>query len=140
MTALFPDYAVLSKWVPTDMDWHGNYAGGYACVYLCGGVMPLKRDPSIVPWHVVVHGTDDTMVGHWYDTLEEALEQFNRITYLQSHADLRWIEQDDCNGYPTERMQIPTAVWPVFVDVDAEWNRHVDGAYHHPPTQPWSGR
>jgi hypothetical protein len=87
------------KYVPTDMNWSGNFEGYYAEVRL-----HCLIDSKGTHYNVIVRGTDDTSVNRWFDDLDEALALYNSVQYLQGPADLAGFDPSlpgtDCNGWP----------------------------------------
>jgi len=103
----------FNKFVPTDMDWHGTYAGGYCevCVYSNG--------PEVGGSHTVaVRGTDDTALVRFFANWADALEVFNGLRYVQSDRDLTkfayGLDGENNNGWPTERRILAPVefAWP----------------------------
>jgi hypothetical protein len=90
----------LSKMVPTDMDWHPSYPGGYCQVALS------SRD--LLFYTVSVSGGDDTDVCKYFDSFDAALALYNSLRYIQSSIDLvAFTVGSNNNGWPSERRALP---------------------------------
>jgi hypothetical protein len=100
----------ISKSIPTSMDWHPTYYGGYVKVTLNdhSSQMVNKDDPR--SYSVVIAGADDTAVARFDLTLDEALLLYNKITIIDSDADLVDFQDkmapglDNSNGWPSTRI------------------------------------
>lgn len=118
---LFP-YPWLTKYVPTDMHWGGNYQGGY-----CEVVIASRSGPGYM---VSIHGTDDCACVRFFDDLDEALALFNSLTYLQSFRDLVAFDpavspNTNNNGWPHERRILTTEFqYPEPFDDDVWSDEH----------------
>jgi hypothetical protein len=94
--------AHLSKLIPTDMNWAGNFANATCQVRLS------HRDDPNAKWVVAVNGNDDTCLVLPLDTYEEAISVYNRLNYVQSDKDLTMFMNEESynnysNGWPSER-------------------------------------
>lgn len=74
----------FTKYVPTDEDWAPSFPGNYVRVF-CGS---LIADP-VFNYRVGIWGEDDLGMDRDFETLEEALSIFNRISYVHSFEYLR---------------------------------------------------
>lgn len=94
------------KFVPTDMDWSGNFEGGY-----CRAYVSLIQGNSLYAAYVGIHGTGiqrslwTLSLVRRFATVEEALAAYNRLTIIQSDADLAdfayGVDGEDNNGWPS---------------------------------------
>jgi len=87
------------KLVPTDMNWHPVFAGHYVEVSV--------RCYSDTLFVVSIMGADDTSVSRWFNSWEEAIATYNKLSYLQSGKDILKYFPDDnmdnSNGWPSDR-------------------------------------
>jgi len=101
------------KLIPTDLEWSGNYLGGYCEVRVSG----FEGNYS-----VVVSGNDDCVLIVRRDSWEEALALYNKISYIQSDDDLVVFSRSkDNNGWPRTRVTF-TNEWYEGQQMDNQFN------------------
>lgn len=98
------------KPVPTDMDWSPCYAGHYVEVKL----IPCGRAAQVVIW-----GAISTTAGRFFENIDDAIDFYNSLTYIQSDKDLAGFKQDsfdNSNGWPSDRPLIDEWDWeePIY--------------------------
>ena len=132
----------FTKHVPTDMDWHGTYAGGYAEVRIWGDIR-AERPEHGNHFVVAVNGNDDTSLVRFFDSWAEAEALFNSLRYLQSRRDLVGFlpeapGRDNSNGWPTERQILTNEfIWPPVDVWDGVDFRHPENGIEGGTPVPW---
>lgn len=117
----------LTKLVPTDMNWSPNWASDTAQVGISANANEWTTWNAIV-W---IRGNDDIAVYRRFHGADEALDIYNKITYLQFTADLKdfqfGLPGEANNGWPQERKKF------FFDDIDLD-NPQLNEKHHYPRT------
>ncbi len=138
-TSFLNQTPVFVKHVPTDMDWHPTFAGGYCEVRISG------NGPEEGGHHVVgISGDDDTSLVRFFTTWADALALFNSLRYIQSNRDLTGFlpgapGRDNSNGWPTERRILAgdEFAWPPPDAWDGVDYRHQEDGPEGGTPVPW---